>query len=63
MFESMFWKSSSYHWEVLGWASDLYSITREQAQNYYDTYYAPNNRTLILAGDIEPKETIKVKFK
>ena len=27
----MFWKSSSYHWDVIGWPSDLGSITREQA--------------------------------
>jgi predicted Zn-dependent peptidase len=59
-FESMFWKSSSYHWEVLGWPSDLYSISREQAQEYYDTYYAPNNLTLILVGDLNPDETIKL---
>jgi len=59
-FASMFWKSSSYHWEVLGWSSDLYSITREQAQAYYDTYYAPNNLTLILVGDLDPDETIKM---
>jgi predicted Zn-dependent peptidase len=59
-FASMFWKSSSYHWEVLGWASDLYSITREQAQTYYDTYYAPNNLTMILVGDLNPDETIKM---
>jgi predicted Zn-dependent peptidase len=59
-FESMFWKSSPYHWEVLGWPSDLYSITREQAQAYYDTYYAPNNLTMILVGDFNPDETIKM---
>ncbi len=59
-FESMFWKSSSYHWETLGWSSDLYSITREQAQAYYDTYYAPNNLTMILVGDLNPDETIKL---
>ncbi len=57
-FASMFWKSSSYHWEVLGWSSDLYSITREQAQDYYDTYYAPNNLTMILVGDLDPNETL-----
>jgi predicted Zn-dependent peptidase len=43
---------------VLGWPSDLYSLTREQAQAYYDTYYAPNNLTLILVGDLKPDETI-----
>ena len=59
-FSSMFWKSSSYHWEVIGWPSDLGAITREQANNYFATYYAPNNLSLILVGDIKPDETIKM---
>jgi len=59
-FRAMFWKSSSYHWDVIGWASDLGSITREQANRYFDTYYAPNNLTMILVGDLQPDEMIKM---
>jgi predicted Zn-dependent peptidase len=58
-FESVFWKSSSYHWSVIGWASDLDNITREQAESYFDTYYAPNNLTMILVGDLKPDDLIK----
>jgi predicted Zn-dependent peptidase len=57
-FTAMFWKSSSYHWDVIGWGSDLGSITREQADNYFDIYYAPNNLTMILVGDLKPDEMI-----
>jgi predicted Zn-dependent peptidase len=59
-FLSMFWKSSSYHWDVIGWPSDLGSITREQANAYFGTYYAPNNLTMILVGDLKPDELIKM---
>lgn len=59
-FRAMFWKSSSYHWDVIGWPSDLGSITREQANAYYDTYYAPNNLTMILVGDLKPDKMIKL---
>jgi predicted Zn-dependent peptidase len=59
-FQAMFWKSSSYHWHVLGWPSDVENITREQANAYYDTYYAPNNLTMILVGDLEPDDMIKL---
>jgi predicted Zn-dependent peptidase len=59
-FRAMFWKSSSYHWDVIGWPSDLANITREQANAYYDMYYAPNNLTLILVGDLDPDEMIKL---
>jgi len=62
-FRAMFWKSSSYHWDVIGWASDLGSITREQADRYFDIYYAPNNLTMILVGDLDPDETIKLAKK
>ncbi len=59
-FQSMFWKSSSYHWDVIGWPSDLGSITRRQADDYFDTYYAPNNLVMILVGDLEPDKMIKL---
>lgn len=59
-FRAMFWKSCSYHWNVIGWASDVENITREQANNYYDTYYAPNNLTMVLVGDLEPDKMIKL---
>ncbi|MGB2697590.1 MAG: pitrilysin family protein [Candidatus Zixiibacteriota bacterium] len=59
-FRAMFWKSSSYHWDVIGWSSDVGNITREQANQYYDTYYAPNNLTMILVGDLESDKMIKL---
>jgi predicted Zn-dependent peptidase len=59
-FRAMFWKSSSYHWDVIGWPSDLGSITREQADRYFDTYYAPNNLTMILVGDLVADDMIKM---
>jgi len=59
-FQAMFWKSSSYRWSVVGWPSDLENITREQANAYYDTYYAPNNLGMILVGDFKSKDMIKL---
>jgi len=59
-FQAMFWKSSSYRWSVVGWPSDLENITREQANEYYNTYYAPNNLGMILVGDFEPKDMINL---
>jgi predicted Zn-dependent peptidase len=59
-FRATFWKSAPYHWDVIGWPSDLGSITREQADAYYGTYYAPNNLTMILVGDLDPDQTIKL---
>jgi predicted Zn-dependent peptidase len=43
--------ASPYHWEVIGWPSDISQVTREQANEFFATYYAPNNITAILVGD------------
>jgi predicted Zn-dependent peptidase len=53
-FEAMFWQSSPYSHPVVGWPSDVESITRAQAEAYFSTYYAPNNITAVLVGDIDP---------
>ncbi len=44
---------------IIGWAQDLRSVTREQAYNYYKTYYTPNNAFLVLVGDFDTDEIIK----
>ena len=53
-FGAMFWQSSPYAWPVIGWPSDLPSISKAQADDFYSTYYSPQNITLILVGDFEP---------
>ena len=53
-FDSMFWQSSPYSHPVVGWPSDVESITRAQAEQYFATYYAPNNITAVMVGDFDP---------
>ncbi|MGP8050989.1 MAG: M16 family metallopeptidase [Desulfobaccales bacterium] len=48
-----------YQWPVIGWQHDIESISLEDFQQYYHRYYQPNNCTLVLVGDIEPKEALK----
>lgn len=42
-----------YHWPIIGWFPDLNAMTREDLKRHYDTYYVPNNATLIVVGDIK----------
>jgi len=51
---SMFWESHPYHWPVVGWPSDIPAISKAQADEFYATYYAPQNITLVLVGDFQP---------
>ncbi|HSB37023.1 MAG TPA: pitrilysin family protein, partial [Thermoanaerobaculia bacterium] len=55
-FDSMFWHSTPYTWPVIGYPSDVASITKQEADDYYALYYAPNNLTAILVGDFDPVE-------
>lgn len=59
-FDSLFWQSSPYNWPVIGWPSDLYGLTREEALEFFDIYYAPNNLTAALVGGFEPDEAIEL---
>jgi predicted Zn-dependent peptidase len=52
-FNAMFWESSPYSWPVVGWPSDIPSISKAQADDFYATFYAPQNITVILVGDFK----------
>jgi predicted Zn-dependent peptidase len=56
-FNSMVWKSSPYSWPIVGWPSDIPAISKAQADDFYATYYSPQNITLILIGDLNPERT------
>jgi len=47
-----------YHWDVIGWMSDILSWRRDEVMAYFRTYYAPNNAVLIVVGDIDPARTL-----
>lgn len=56
-FNSIFWESHPYHWPVIGWPSDIPAISKAQADEFYETFYAPQNITLILVGDFDATKT------
>ena len=45
-----------YSWQVIGELVDLQSATVDDVREFYDTYYGPNNATIVLAGDFETEE-------
>ncbi|MBL8113539.1 MAG: insulinase family protein [Acidobacteria bacterium] len=57
-FDSIFWHSTPYAWPVIGYPSELPFITKAQADEFYATFYAPNNLTAVLVGDFDPKEAL-----
>ncbi|HEV2441273.1 MAG TPA: pitrilysin family protein [Steroidobacteraceae bacterium] len=47
-----------YRFPTIGWPADIRSWRLEDLQAFYRTYYAPNNLTLTLAGDVDPERAI-----
>lgn len=62
-FNSMFWESLPYSWPTVGWPSDIPAISKAQADEFYATFYAPQNLTLILVGDFEPEKAASLAEK
>lgn len=40
---------------IIGWRHEMEQLSREDALEYYQRFYAPNNATLVIAGDVEPE--------
>lgn len=53
-------KTHPYSWPVIGSMADLSAASLTDVQNFFRTYYAPNNATLIIAGDFNPAEAKKL---
>ncbi len=47
-----------YGWPVVGWDSDLVAMSLADCKQFYSTYYAPNNATVVVAGDFHPDDTM-----
>jgi zinc protease len=47
-----------YQWPVIGWLYDIESISLDEYRTYYHRYYLPNNCTVVVVGDIDPKEAL-----
>ncbi|HEX5336884.1 MAG TPA: pitrilysin family protein, partial [Gallionella sp.] len=45
-----------YHHPVIGWMNDLEALSVGDAKAWYDRWYAPNNATLVVAGDVKADE-------
>ena len=42
-----------YNWQVIGSLDDLQAATLDDVVNFYNTWYVPNNATLVIAGDFD----------
>ena len=52
-----------YRWPIIGWMNDLEQMSTQDARNWYQRWYAPNNAVLVVAGDVSADEVFKLAQK
>jgi predicted Zn-dependent peptidase len=43
---------------TIGWMTDIENLTRSKAEQFFHSYYTPNNSIVAIVGDINPTATI-----
>lgn len=55
--------TSPYRNPVIGWMDDLDALTLDDLAQWYARWYAPNNATLVVVGDVQPAEVLRLAKK
>ncbi|MFL6256460.1 MAG: insulinase family protein [Pyrinomonadaceae bacterium] len=54
--EAMYPEGHPYHWSVIGSMEDLSAAALDDVKAFFRHYYVPNNASLAVVGDFDPKE-------
>lgn len=52
--------ASPYRQPVIGWMSDLKTLSLEDLERWYRQWYVPGNATLVIVGDVDPSVAIEL---
>ncbi|MEE8321100.1 MAG: pitrilysin family protein, partial [Gammaproteobacteria bacterium] len=53
-------QTSPYRNPIIGWMSDLEAMTIDTMQDWYQQWYAPNNATVVVVGDVDPEAVYRL---
>lgn len=59
-FQGALYRAHPYSRPVIGFMNDLENMTAEDAREWYRNWYAPNNATLVVVGDVKAEEVYKL---
>lgn len=62
-FNALSYANNPYRQPIIGWMEDLDTLTVEDVRAWYNTWYAPNNATLVVAGDVNSNEVFALARK
>ena len=54
------YQAHPYRRPIIGWMDDLMNMTAQDARDWYARWYAPNNATLVVAGDVKADEVLEL---
>lgn len=54
------YNNSSYHDPIIGWMEDLNNMSYKDISDWYKNWYAPNNATIVIVGDIDFDKTFRL---
>ncbi|OGV47189.1 MAG: peptidase M16, partial [Legionellales bacterium RIFCSPHIGHO2_12_FULL_42_9] len=52
--------SIPYHHPIIGWMNDLKEMQVADVKAWYANFYAPNNATLVVVGDVKPNQVYQL---
>ena len=55
-FRAALYQNHRYGVPIIGWRHEMEDLSLQDALDFYDLYYSPNNAILIVAGDVYPDE-------
>ncbi|MET0051409.1 MAG: pitrilysin family protein [Candidatus Thiodiazotropha sp.] len=58
LFQSGAYQTSPYRHPIIGWMADLENLQADDLRVWYRKWYAPNNATLVVVGDVDPQQVI-----
>ena len=59
-FQATAYRAHPYARPVVGFMNDLENMTAADAREWYNNWYAPNNATIVVVGDVKAQEVLKL---
>ena len=59
-FSSALYVHHPYGTPIIGWEHEIEGLSRDDAFAYYQRFYTPENAILVVAGDVEPAEVLRL---
>jgi zinc protease len=60
---SIAYQEHPYRRPIIGWMNDLEHMTAQDARDWYGRWYAPNNATLVVVGDVKANDVVALAKK